>query len=155
MADIYHIWADHKQGVDSYDFAKKMRKFLDGLVEMKRMNSYRLTRSKLGFRSMDMPEFHIMMEFDNMQQLDDAMTAILRNEENIDESHISFNQLANKETIQHFLYRDFPDQLTEKPKQVTIKKKLDPELEKRMYGTWSVEEIVESMKRSYPDIWKN
>jgi hypothetical protein len=155
MADIYHIWADHKQGVDSYDFAKKMRKFLDGLVEMGRMNSYRLTRSKLGFRSMDMPEFHIMMEFSNMQQLDDAMTAILRNEKNIDESHVSFNQLVDKETIQHFLYRDFPDQLTEQPKQVKIKKKLDPELEKRMYGTWSVEEIVESMKRNYPDIWKN
>ena len=111
MADIYHIWADHKQGVDSYDFAKKMRKFLDGLVEMGRMNSYRLTRSKLGFRSMDMPEFHIMMEFSNMQQLDDAMTAILRNEKNIDESHVSFNQLVDKETIQHFLYRDFPDQI--------------------------------------------
>ncbi len=155
MADIYHIWADHKQGVDSYDFAKKMRKFLDGLVEMGRMNSYRLTRSKLGFRSMDMPEFHIMMEFSNMQQLDNAMTAILRNEKNIDESHVSFNQLVDKETIQHFLYRDFPDQLTEQPKQVKIKKKLDPELEKRMYGTWSVEEIVESMKRNYPDIWKN
>ena len=155
MADIYHIWADHKQGVDSYDFAKKMRKFLDRLVEMGRMNSYRLTRSKLGFRSMDMPEFHIMMEFSNMQQLDDAMTAILRNEKNIDESHVSFNQLVDKETIQHFLYRDFPDQLTEQPKQVKIKKKLDPELEKRMYGTWSVEEIVESMKRNYPDIWKN
>ena len=155
MADIYHIWANHKQGVDSYDFAKKMRKFLDGLVEMGRMNSYRLTRSKLGFRSMDMPEFHIMMEFSNMQQLDDAMTAILRNEKNIDESHVSFNQLVDKETIQHFLYRDFPDQLTEQPKQVKIKKKLDPELEKRMYGTWSVEEIVESMKRNYPDIWKN
>ena len=155
MADIYHIWADHKQGVDSYDFAKKMRKFLDGLVEMGRMNSYRLTRSKLGFRSMDMPEFHIMMEFSNMQQLDDAMTAILRNEKNIDESHVSFNQLVDKETIQHFLYRDFPDQLTEQPKQVKIQKKLDPELEKRMYGTWSVEEIVESMKRNYPDIWKN
>ena len=155
MADIYHISADHKQGVDSYDFAKKMRKFLDGLVEMGRMNSYRLTRSKLGFRSMDMPEFHIMMEFSNMQQLDDAMTAILRNEKNIDESHVSFNQLVDKETIQHFLYRDFPDQLTEQPKQVKIQKKLDPELEKRMYGTWSVEEIVESMKRNYPDIWKN
>ena len=104
---------------------------------------------------MDMPEFHIMMEFSNMQHLDDAMTAILRNEKNIDESHVSFNQLVDKETIQHFLYRDFPDQLTEQPKQVKIKKKLDPELEKRMYGTWSVEEIVESMKRNYPDIWKN
>ena len=30
MADIYHIWADHKKGVDAYDFANKMRKFLDG-----------------------------------------------------------------------------------------------------------------------------
>ena len=155
MADIYHIWADHKEDVDSYDFAKKMRKFLDGLVDMKRMKSYRLTRSKLGFRSMNMPEFHIMMEFDNMQQLDDAMTSIIRNEKSIDESHVSFNSLVDKETIQHFLYRDFPDQLTEQPKQVKIKKKLDPELEKRMYGTWSVEEIVESMKRNYPDIWKN
>ena len=37
MADIYHIWADHKQDVDSYDFANKMRKFLDGLVEMGRI----------------------------------------------------------------------------------------------------------------------
>ena len=111
MADIYHIWADHHKDVDAYDFAKKMRKFLDGLVEMDKMKSYRLTRSKLGFRSMNMPEFHVMMEFNNMQQLDNAMTSILRNEKNIDESHVSFNQLVDKETIQHFLYRDFPDDI--------------------------------------------
>ena len=111
MADIYHIWADHHKDVDAYDFAKKMRKFLDGLVEMGKMKSYRLTRSKLGFRSMDMPEFHVMMEFDNMQQLDNAMTSILRNEKNINEPHVSFNQLVDKETIQHFLYRDFPDDI--------------------------------------------
>ena len=153
MADIYHIWADHKKDVDSYDFANKMRKFLNGLVQMGRMKSYRLTRSKLGFRSMDMPEFHIMMEFDNMQQLDDAMTSILRNEKSIDESHVAFNQLVDKETIQHFLYRDFPDQLTENIPQVKINK-VDPELEKRMKGSWTVEEIVDSMKRSYPEIWK-
>ena len=61
---------------------------------------------------MDMPEFHIMMEFNNMQQLDDAMTSILRNEKHIDDTHTSFNQLVDKETIQHFLYRDFPDDLT-------------------------------------------
>ena len=111
LADIYHIWADHHKDVDAYDFAEKMRKFLDGLVEMKRMKSYRLTRAKLGFRSMDLPEFHIMMEFDNMQQLDDAMTSVIRNEKNIDESHVAFNQLVDTETIQHFLYRDFPDQI--------------------------------------------
>ena len=153
MADIYHIWADHKEGVDSYDFANKMRKFLDGLVELKSMKSYRLTRSKLGFRSMDMPEFHIMMEFDNMQQLDDAMTSIIRNEKNIDESHVSFNQLVDKETIQHFLYRDFPDELTETKEQVKIE--LSPEMQKKIKGNYTVEEIVKSMKEQYPEIWKN
>jgi len=111
MADIYHIWADHHKDVDAYEFANKMRKFLDGLVDLGKMKSYRLTRAKLGFRSMDLPEFHIMMEFNNMQQLDDAMTSVLRNEEKIDEAHVSFNQLVDKETIQHFLYRDFPDDI--------------------------------------------
>ena len=142
MADIYHIWADHKEGVDSYDFARKMRKFLDGLVSMKRMVNYRLTRSKLGFRSMDMPEFHIMMEFDNMQQLDDAMTSILHNEKNIDESHVQFNQLVDKETIQHFLYRDFPDQAVQ-PKAIPIQKK------------FSVDEIVKATKNIKPELWND
>ena len=111
MADIYHIWADHHENVDAYEFATKMKKFLDGLVALGKMKSYRLTRAKLGFRSMNLPEFHIMMEFNNMQQLDDAMTAVLRNENKIDESHVAFNQLVNTDTIQHFLYRDFPDEV--------------------------------------------
>ena len=141
MSDIYHIWADHHKDVDAYDFAKKMRKFLDGLVKMGKMKSYRLTRAKLGFRSMDLPEFHVMMEFNNMQQLDDSMTSVLRNEENIDESHVSFNQLVDKETIQHFLYRDFPDdlntnKLTEQQKEFTIK------------------EVIKATKNIDPEIWK-
>ena len=71
----------------------------------------------------------------------------------MDKAHVGFNQYVNVETIQHFLYRDYPDQLTENKTQVKIKP-IDPELEKRMKGSWTVEEIVESMKRSYPEIWK-
>jgi translation initiation factor 2B subunit (eIF-2B alpha/beta/delta family) len=118
-----------------------MRRFLDQMVGMGRMNSYRLTRAKLGFRSMNLPEFHIMMEFDNMQQLDDAMTSVIRNVENIEEAHVGFNQLVDVETIQHFLYRDYPDdlnnhKLTEQSKQFTIK------------------EIAKATKDIDPDIWK-
>ena len=109
--DVYHIFADHHESVDAHEFATKMRVFLDQMVSMGRMESYRLTRMKLGFRSMDLPEFHIMMDFRNMQQLDNAMTAVLRNENSIEDSHVAFNQLVDVETIQHFLYRDFPDQL--------------------------------------------
>jgi len=109
--DVYHIFADHNEDVDAHEFATKMRVFLDNMVAMGKMESYRLTRMKLGFRSMDLPEFHIMMDFKNMQQLDDAMTAVLRNENSIEDSHVAFNQLVDVETIQHFLYRDFPDNL--------------------------------------------
>ena len=100
MSDIYHNFADHHADVDAHEFAVKMRKFLDKLVELGRMKSYRLTRAKLGFRSMDLPEFHVMMEFDNMQQLDDAMTSVIRNEEHIDEDHVSFNSLVDTPPIQ-------------------------------------------------------
>ena len=107
MADIYTIYADHKDNISAHEFVSKMSVFLDRLVENKKMNCYRITRMKLGFRSMDIPEFRIDMEFDNMQQLDDAMTITVADKD-VDKAHVGFNQFVNTDTIQHFLYRDFP-----------------------------------------------
>jgi hypothetical protein len=108
--NYYNIWADPKDGVDAKDFAIKMRTFLDQLVNMKRMSSYKLCRMKLGFRSIDLPEFHVILEFETMQQLDDAMTSILEDEQNIESVHVAFNQLVDSDTIHHALYRDYPDE---------------------------------------------
>ncbi len=108
--DIYTIYADHNEGVSASEFVELMKKFLNKMVELKRMETYRITRMKLGFRSMDLPEFRIDMEFKNMQQLDDAMTSVIRNEKNIEDEHVGFNTLVDVETIQHFLYRDYPDE---------------------------------------------
>ncbi len=108
--DLYTIYADHNKNINAKEFIEKMKPFLDGLVELNKMVSYRITRAKLGFRSMDLPEFRIDMNFNNMQQLDDAMTSIIRNEKSIDDKHVNFNKLVDTETIQHFLYRDYPDE---------------------------------------------
>ena len=108
--DLYTIYADHNKNIYAKEFIEKMKPFLDGLVELNKMVSYRITRAKLGFRSMDLPEFRIDMNFNNMQQLDDAMTSIIRNEKSIDDKHVNFNKLVDTETIQHFLYRDYPDE---------------------------------------------
>lgn len=108
--DVYTIYADHTEDTNAHTFAKLMDKFLSKMVAMGKMESYRITRMKLGFRSMDLPEFRIDMEFRNMQQLDDAMTGIIHNEANIEDEHVGFNHLVDVETIQHFLYRDFPDE---------------------------------------------
>ena len=141
MADIYHIWADKKKGISDLDFANNMRKFLQHLVNEGKMNSFRVTRCKLGFRSIqDLPEWHMMMEFDNMAQLDKAFDRVVPRKGELEKEHISFNKFV-EDNIQHALYRDWPDAinqttLTETQKQYTIK------------------EVVEATKNIAPELWK-
>jgi len=140
LANIYTIYADHNDNITAYEFVDKMRLFLNKLVEHKKMTTYRITRMKLGFRSMDLPEFRIDMEFENMQALDDAMTITIADKK-VDQVHIGFNQYVDINTIQHFLYRDYPDDLN-KPKLTETKEQ------------FTIDEIVEATKNIAPDIWK-
>ena len=140
MSDIYTIYADHKDSITANEFVSKMQLFLDELVKHDKMLTYRITRMKLGFRSMDLPEFRIDMEFENMQKLDDAMTITIA-DKNVDKVHVGFNQFVNVDTIQHFLYRDFPDDLN-KPK---LTKRQEP---------FTIDDVVTATKNIDPEIWK-
>ncbi len=140
MANIYTIYADHKDNITAHEFVAKMRLFLDKLVEHNKMICYRITRMKLGFRSMDLPEFRIDMEFDTMQQLDDAMEVTV-SDDAVDKTHVGFNQYVDVDTIQHFLYRDYPDSF-EKPKLTDTQKK------------FTMDDIVKATKNIDPEIWK-
>jgi len=106
--NIYNIWANIKEGITAEEFVQKMSAYLDRLIETGNMEAYRIMRMKLGFRSMDIPEFHIMMEFTDMGQLDRAMSNTLKDKKT-DTLHVGFNQWVDIDTIQHALYRDFPD----------------------------------------------
>jgi F0F1-type ATP synthase gamma subunit len=136
--NIYTIYADHKDNITANDFVAKMKLFLDKLVKHGKMFTYRITRMKLGFRSMDLPEFRIDMEFENMQALDDAMTITIADKE-VDQVHVGFNQYVNTDTIQHFLYRDFPDDLN--------KTKLTEQQDQ-----FTIDEIVEATKNIKPEL---
>ena len=152
MADIYHIWADKKEGISDVDFAKNMRNFLQRLVDEKRMVSFRVTRCKLGFRSIqDLPEWHIMMEFTGLAQLDEAFGRVVPRKGEMEKAHVSFNKFV-EDNIQHALYRDWPDQLTEVKEPIKIQ--LSPEMQKKIQGAYTVDEVIDSMKQQYPDIWK-
>ena len=140
MSDIYTIYADHKDSITAHQFVAKMKLFLDELVKHDKMLTYRITRMKLGFRSMDLPEFRIDMEFENMQKLDDAMTITIA-DKNVDKVHVGFNQFVNVDTIQHFLYRDFPDDLNK------------PKLTKRQ-EQFTIDDVVTATKNIDPEIWK-
>ncbi len=153
LADIYHIWADKKHGISDIDFASNMRKFLQKLVDEEKMLSYRITRCKLGFRSIqDLPEWHIMMEFTGMAQLDEAFGKVVPKQGDLEKAHVSFNRFV-EDNIQHALYRDWPDMLTEKTSRSKIT--LDPKIEKKIKGNYTTQELVESTKNIDPSIWKN
>jgi hypothetical protein len=75
------------------------------------MQAYRITRCKMGFRSIpDLPEFMIIMEFRNMAQMDEAFRRVAPLEGELEQkSIVSFNQFVAG-NIQHALFRDWPDQ---------------------------------------------
>jgi hypothetical protein len=106
--DIYHVWATKEGDISDHDWVAGMKSFLDHLVKEDKMVSYRITRCKMGFRSLDIPEWHIMMEFNNMAQLDAAFDRVAPREGELETKHRSFNQFVGDD-IQHALYRDWPD----------------------------------------------
>jgi len=111
MADIYHIWANKQGEISDIDWVANMRSFLQQLVDEHKMESFRITRCKMGFRSIaDLPEWHIMMEFTGMAQMDMAFQRVAPLEGELETKHKSFNQFVSGD-IQHALFRDFPDDL--------------------------------------------
>jgi hypothetical protein len=109
--DLYTIWADKAGDITDVEWAAGMRSFFDHLVSEGKMEGYRITRCKMGFRSIaDMPEWMIIMEFRDMAQMDLAFRRVAKKEGELEEAHQSFNQFVAG-NIQHALFRDFPDDL--------------------------------------------
>ena len=106
--DIYHIWADKEGDITDSNWVSNMQGFLDHLKSESKLVSYRITRCKMGFRSIqDLPEWHIMIEFNDMAQLEAAFQRVAPLEGELEEKHKSFNQFVSG-NIQHALYRDWP-----------------------------------------------
>ena len=89
---------------------RRVNKKLGIMISEGKMQSYRITRCKIGFRSIaDMPEWMILMEFRDMGQMDSAFRRVAPLEGDLETKHKSFNQFVAGD-IQHALFRDWPDQ---------------------------------------------
>ncbi|HVZ35841.1 MAG TPA: DUF6614 family protein [Polyangiaceae bacterium] len=105
--DIYHIWCDLKPGVSDVQFAHNTRAYLDTLRELGKLAGYRITRCKLGLRPPALGEFHVLLEFENLAQLDGAFCAVATRADPVEGFHHAVNSLVNN--LSFALYRDFPD----------------------------------------------
>ena len=107
--DIYHIWANKVGDISDKKRVVNMKSFLDHIISEGNMISYRITRCKMGFRSVaDMPEWFIIMEFKDMAQIDEAFRRVAPLKGDLETKHKSFNQFVSG-NIQHALFRDWPD----------------------------------------------
>lgn len=107
--DIYHVWCDLKPGVSDKAFADRLAAFLNRLQVNGRIESWRLTRCKLGFKPDGMGEFHIMIETEDLDQLDQAFRTLAPKEGPNHELHFAANAMVMN--FRAALYRDWPDRL--------------------------------------------
>ena len=106
--NVYTIYAELAEGVKGDDFVNRMKEYFATLPTL---HSFRITRMKLGFRSKDLGEWRIDMEFKTMQDLDDAMNHVLNKKDSI-QTHIGFSKLVDPDSLDHFLYRDYPNEIS-------------------------------------------
>jgi len=105
--DIYHIWCNLKPGVHDMEFVEGVRSYLDRLKQDGQLHAYRITRSKLGLKPPQLREFHIMLEFQDMIQMDSAFKTVSSRTDPIESLHHAVN--SKVQDIFFALYRDFPD----------------------------------------------
>ena len=105
--DIYHVWCDLKPGITDVQFAEQISAYLGHLKAEGLIESWRLTRRKLGLGASVLNEFHIMIEVTGLAQLDNAFERVATRSEPIEGLHFRVNSLVRN--AQFALYRDFPD----------------------------------------------
>ena len=105
--DIYHAWCDLKPGVSDTTFAANVATYMGHLREQGLIESWRLTRRKLGFAPPGLGDFHLMIEVKDLAQLEQAFQRVAGRSEPVEGIHFGVNSLARNAVFA--LYRDFPD----------------------------------------------
>jgi hypothetical protein len=105
--DIYHIWFNLKEGVRDTEFVRDVCAYLDHLKNQSGLAAYRITRRKLGLGPPQLPEWNVILEFENLTQLDETFSRVASRADPVESIHYAVNSKV-KDTF-FALYRDFPD----------------------------------------------
>ena len=105
--EIYNIYCDLKEGIKDTDFSDAVHAFLGRVKQEGRVAAYRVTRRKLGLGPAQIPEWHLMLEFENMAQMDQVFAEVSSRAEPVESFHLAVNSKVRN--LIFSLYRDFPD----------------------------------------------
>jgi hypothetical protein len=105
--DLYHIWCNLEPGSSDLEFCEAVDRYLGALRAVGRIAGHRISRRKLGLGPRELGEFHVVIEFEDLAQLDHAFREVSTRHGPIEALHHAVNQHARDLTFA--LYRDFPD----------------------------------------------
>lgn len=89
------------------EIVEAMQRYFASLKAEGQLASSRITRRKLGLGHPTLPEWHVMLEFDGLAQLDQAFGNVASRADPIESFHHAVNSRVRNATFA--LYRDFPD----------------------------------------------
>lgn len=105
--DHYGIWCNLKDGRRDLDFAKAVGAYLNFLQRDGRIESWTLSRRKLGFGPPELGEFHIRISTRDLAQLDHAFDLVATRSGDVERLHAPVYSMITD--FRSALYRDFPD----------------------------------------------
>lgn len=105
--DYYQIWVDLKDTHRDLDFAENVNKYLGHLKEKGFLESFLLTRRKLGFGPKEIGEFNVMIGVKDMAQLEAQFQYVASRAPPVELLHRAVYGMV--ENFNAALYRSFPD----------------------------------------------
>lgn len=109
--DIYHICCNLKAGQNDLEFVEHVQAYFEHLRQESSLKHYRITRKKLGLAPSELLEFHIMLEFENLSDIDAGFNHVATRSGKVESFHHAVN--GKVRDVKFALYRDFPDAVRE------------------------------------------
>ncbi len=110
--NLYHVWCNLKDGVRDTEFSDRAEAYFGHLKEQGLIAGYRITRRQLGLGPKELPEFHLILEFEDLAQVDRAFGQVAARAGPTEGFHHGINSLVRDPIFA--LYRDFPDPLRQR-----------------------------------------
>lgn len=110
--DYYHIWCNLKDNRQDLEFCRAINDYLNEFRKMNTIESFKITRRKLGFGPPEIGEFHIIIKIKNMSKLEHTWEHVAKKEEPLLSLHTAVYSKVTD--FRSALYRDFPDNFGEK-----------------------------------------
>jgi hypothetical protein len=105
--DHYHVWCNLKDSSDDLRFAAAVREYLEHLERTGSLARWSLARRKLGFGPSELGEFHLVLAFERLADLDAVFGAVASRSGEVERLHARVYSLVRD--FRAALYRDFPD----------------------------------------------